>query len=538
MLAPAPPRCCTRSSTRNDSDTFSIWPSTNCSVNFPGKVIRWSMAMEPVTATGTGALPRDGVQRDARWTSDDDPNTLGAGFRARRGAAAGRGPVPAGSSRRHGRAQPAAAGPGRRRSPAPRASRAPAIRGPASSGRTGTGPKRGPPSVGQRPPQRRPQLGDADDTEQAADRRPAGDHRRGPAQAGHHPGPAEGEAGHDDPGGALPDRQLPGLGDAGLPGPGAQVVRQPAQPAERRGQPAGGAGDPERGGERRLAEPVDGRVEDEAAARGPPGRDGQRPVEPVQDGGEPDQHPGEHEPRATGRSRDDGGRRDEQPRGGHRDRRQPGDRSGQRVHAGQPAVHQPAGRRVGPAVPRRPGGEVLLAAQHGVRSTSAVHQARRTGDSGGVLAGLSPARRRLVVTVLALVVVAVLVTGAALLLGRPSGSAGREPVSQAEPGPVLLVPGYGGSTASLRSLADRLTAEGRDATVVTVPGNGTGDLGESAEVLAEAADAALERTGADSVDVVGYSAGGVVARLWAADGGVDVARRVVTLGSPHPRTPP
>src|SRR3712207_7741165 len=43
------------------------------SVNFPGKVIRWSVAMEPVTATGTGALPRGGVQRDARWTSDDDP---------------------------------------------------------------------------------------------------------------------------------------------------------------------------------------------------------------------------------------------------------------------------------------------------------------------------------------------------------------------------------------------------------------------------------------------------------------------------------
>ena len=150
-----------------------------------------------------------------------------------------------------------------------------------------------------------------------------------------------------------------------------------------------------------------------------------------------------------------------------------------------------------------------------------------------MLAGLSPARRRLVVTVLALAVVAVLVTGAALLLGRTSGAAGREPVSQAEPGPVLLVPGYGGSTASLRSLADRLTAEGRDATVVAVPRNGTGDLGGSADVLDEAVDAALERTGAGSVDVVGYSAGGVVARLWAADGGADVARRIVTLGSPH-----
>jgi triacylglycerol lipase len=144
----------------------------------------------------------------------------------------------------------------------------------------------------------------------------------------------------------------------------------------------------------------------------------------------------------------------------------------------------------------------------------------------------SPTPRRLVLGAAALALVAVLVVGAVLLERGDPGAAGT-PAAAEEPGPVLLVPGYGGSTAALRPLADRLGAEGRDATVVALPGDGTGDLTAAADALAEAVDGALARTGADSVDVVGYSAGGLVARLWAADGGADVARRVVTLGAPH-----
>ncbi|MGK5682734.1 lipase family alpha/beta hydrolase [Actinoplanes sp. URMC 104] len=103
---------------------------------------------------------------------------------------------------------------------------------------------------------------------------------------------------------------------------------------------------------------------------------------------------------------------------------------------------------------------------------------------------------------------------------------------QAQPGPVLLVPGYGGSRTALGRLADRLRAEGRTAKVLTLPGDGTGALEEQAATLDAAVGDALA-VGAPSVDVVGYSAGGVVARLWVdRHGGAEKARRVVSLGSP------
>ncbi|MEV4351082.1 alpha/beta fold hydrolase [Actinoplanes sp. NPDC049596] len=143
---------------------------------------------------------------------------------------------------------------------------------------------------------------------------------------------------------------------------------------------------------------------------------------------------------------------------------------------------------------------------------------------------MSP-RRRLLLAGLAgvLVVVALVVIGARLFRG--DGDDGARP-DQSRPGTVLLVPGYGGSRAALSVLAGRLGDAGRTAQVVTLPGEGTGDLNDQAATLDDAVRQALREAGG-SVDVVGYSAGGVVTRLWVDRyDGAEVARRIVTLGSP------
>lgn len=150
-----------------------------------------------------------------------------------------------------------------------------------------------------------------------------------------------------------------------------------------------------------------------------------------------------------------------------------------------------------------------------------------------MLSAFSPARRRLLLAMLAGVAALALVAAVALVRVAMSDKPAITPAAQDVPGPILLVPGYGGATSALEVLAATLEARGRDTTVVQLPGTATGDMREQAAALDEAADAAMERTGAGSVDVIGHSAGGVVARLWVDAEGGSVARRVVTLGSPH-----
>jgi triacylglycerol esterase/lipase EstA (alpha/beta hydrolase family) len=146
--------------------------------------------------------------------------------------------------------------------------------------------------------------------------------------------------------------------------------------------------------------------------------------------------------------------------------------------------------------------------------------------------GLSQRRRWLLVGVGATTAAALLVVGVAVVVSRVGGE-GRVPPSQDRPGPVLLVPGFGGGVAGVTVLAGRLREAGRQAIVVRLPQDATGDLAGQARALDGYVEEAL-RGGASSVDVVGHSAGGVVARLWVErHDGPSKARRVVTLGSPH-----
>lgn len=104
--------------------------------------------------------------------------------------------------------------------------------------------------------------------------------------------------------------------------------------------------------------------------------------------------------------------------------------------------------------------------------------------------------------------------------------------------PVVIVPGTLAGEALLsvdiQSLADALRDEGYATYIYWLPGLGLDDMRETAAGLPAFVDDVLAWTGADAVDIVGHSQGGLLARWYIRFlGGESVVDSLITLGTPH-----
>lgn len=127
---------------------------------------------------------------------------------------------------------------------------------------------------------------------------------------------------------------------------------------------------------------------------------------------------------------------------------------------------------------------------------------------------------------------------ATLLVGAAPGAAAPAGAGEGARDPVIVVPGtLAGEPlveVDVQSLADHLRVEGYAVFVYWLPGNGLGDMRETAAGLPAFVDDVLGWTGASSVDVVGHSQGGLLARWYVRFlGGDAVVDSLVTLGTPH-----
>jgi triacylglycerol esterase/lipase EstA (alpha/beta hydrolase family) len=130
-----------------------------------------------------------------------------------------------------------------------------------------------------------------------------------------------------------------------------------------------------------------------------------------------------------------------------------------------------------------------------------------------------------------LVVVAVLAaTLVAIVSPAPASAAPRKD-------PVVIVPGFttGPVVATgYLPLRDRLRRAGYDATLISYPDYGLGDIRTNSARLASTVAAVKARTGAARVDLVSHSMGGLVSRYYVKDlGGAAHVDSLIMLGTPN-----
>lgn len=135
----------------------------------------------------------------------------------------------------------------------------------------------------------------------------------------------------------------------------------------------------------------------------------------------------------------------------------------------------------------------------------------------------------------------VLPSGRVSALSAPAFSPASAPVpgrSEAIPWPgvpVLLVPGWFDSERDLAALRIRLMSAGwpSDHVASLTFHDPTGSNREHAEEIDSAARALLQATGAEALDVVAHSMGGLAARWFIGGDGAPPVRRAVFVASPH-----
>ena len=108
-------------------------------------------------------------------------------------------------------------------------------------------------------------------------------------------------------------------------------------------------------------------------------------------------------------------------------------------------------------------------------------------------------------------------------------------LAQEPPPPVLLVPGWGNTAEDLAALEERFVRAGwPEESVLRVGFNDpVGSNRDHADELTAAAVRLLERTGAERLDIVAHSMGGLALRQLFATGGGAWVRRAVFLGTPQ-----
>lgn len=122
---------------------------------------------------------------------------------------------------------------------------------------------------------------------------------------------------------------------------------------------------------------------------------------------------------------------------------------------------------------------------------------------------------------------------AALSAARPAGFFPLPGASGHGPRPVIVLHGYAMNRANFFPLAYRLSRAGIGP-VIGFEYWTLGRIAAAARQLGWFVDHVRAETGAETVDVIGHSMGGVVARYYVTlAGGDGVVHRLITLGSPH-----